>query len=95
MPGKSILNLNLYVMNGVLYAIIIGAIAGWLAGEIKRGMGFGLIGNIIVGIIGAVVGNWLFGALGISIGSGIVANIISAVIGALVVLFLISFIKRS
>lgn len=47
---------------GLLYAIIIGAIAGWLAGEIKRGFGFGLIGNIIVGIIGALVGGWLFAA---------------------------------
>jgi uncharacterized membrane protein YeaQ/YmgE (transglycosylase-associated protein family) len=82
-------------MNGVLYAIIIGAIAGWLAGEIKRGMGFGLIGNIIVGIIGAVVGNWLFGAMGVSLGTGVIANIISAVIGALVILFLVSFIKRT
>ncbi|ADQ18713.1 Transglycosylase-associated protein [Leadbetterella byssophila DSM 17132] len=82
-------------MNGVLYPIIIGAIAGWLAGEIKRGMGFGLIGNIIVGIIGAVVGNWLFGALGVSLGTGVIANIISAVIGALVILFLVSFIKRT
>ena len=80
--------------NGILYAIIVGAVAGWLAGEIKRGMGFGLIGNIIVGIIGAVVGSWVFGALGISLGSGWIASILSALIGALLVLFLISFIKR-
>ena len=82
-------------MNGILYAIIVGAIAGWLAGEIKRGMGFGLIGNIVVGIVGAVVGNWMFGALGISLGSGWIANILSALIGALVILFLLSFVKRN
>ena len=48
-------------MNNLIYVLIVGAISGWLAGEIKRGFGFGLIGNIIVGIIGAFVGNWVFG----------------------------------
>ena len=80
---------------GLLYAIIIGAIAGWLAGEIKRGFGFGLIGNIIVGIVGALVGTWLFSALGISLGTGAIAQIITAVIGALVVLFIVGLIRRA
>ncbi|PLK42199.1 MULTISPECIES: GlsB/YeaQ/YmgE family stress response membrane protein [Emticicia] len=80
---------------GLLYAIIIGAIAGWLAGEIKRGFGFGLIGNIIVGIIGALVGGWLFAALGISLGTGAIAHILTAVIGALVVLGIVGLIRRA
>lgn len=80
---------------GLLYAIIIGAIAGWLAGEIKRGFGFGLIGNIIVGIIGALVGGWLFAALGISLGTGAIAHILTAVIGALVVLGIVGLIRRT
>jgi uncharacterized membrane protein YeaQ/YmgE (transglycosylase-associated protein family) len=82
-------------MEGFLYSIIIGAIAGWLAGEIKRGFGFGLIGNIIVGIIGAFVGSWLFTTLGVSLGTGVIAHIIKAVIGALVVLVIVGFIKRA
>ncbi|RFS13447.1 GlsB/YeaQ/YmgE family stress response membrane protein [Emticicia sp. C21] len=79
---------------GLLYAIIIGAIAGWLAGEIKRGFGFGLIGNIIVGIVGALVGSWLFASLGVSLGAGVIGQIITAVIGALVVLFIVGLIRR-
>jgi uncharacterized membrane protein YeaQ/YmgE (transglycosylase-associated protein family) len=82
-------------MEGFLYSIIIGAIAGWLAGEIKRGFGFGLIGNIVVGIIGAFVGSWLFTTLGVSLGTGVIAHIIKAVIGALAVLVVVGFIKRA
>lgn len=82
-------------MEGFLYSIIIGAIAGWLAGEIKRGFGFGLIGNIILGIVGAFVGSWLFTTLGISLGAGVIAHIIKAVIGALVILVIVGFIKRA
>jgi uncharacterized membrane protein YeaQ/YmgE (transglycosylase-associated protein family) len=73
--------------------LIIGAVAGWLAGQIMAGGGFGLIGNIIVGIIGAVVAGWLlpgFFPLG-----GIVGSIIHAAIGAIIVLFVIGLIKRA
>lgn len=79
---------------GILYTIIIGAIIGWLAGQIRRGFGYGLIANIIIGIIGAFVGGWLFGVLGISLGSGIVASIISGVVGALALLAIIGMVKR-
>src|SRR5690606_2964781 len=54
----------------ILIWIIIGALAGWLAGLVVRGFGFGLLGNIIVGIIGAILGGWLLGALGMSFGGG-------------------------
>lgn len=80
-------------MNNLIYVLIVGAISGWLAGEIKRGFGFGLIGNIIVGIIGAFVGNWVFGQLHISLGAGLVGVILTSVIGALIVLVLIGFIR--
>jgi len=80
-------------MNNLIYVLIVGAISGWLAGEIKRGFGFGLIGNIIVGIIGAFVGNWVFAQLGISLGAGLIGVILTSVVGALIVLVLIGFIR--
>lgn len=82
-------------VESLLVFIIIGAIAGWLAGLIVSGFGFGLIGNIIVGIVGAFIAGWLFPALGISLGTGIVAAIIHAVIGAVILLVLIRLIKRA
>ena len=61
--------------------LVIGAIAGWLAGVVMKGGGFGLVGDIVVGIVGAVVGGWLFGVLGITAG-GLVGAIITAFVGA-------------
>lgn len=75
--------------------LIIGAIAGWLAGVLVKGFGFGIIGNIAVGIIGAFIAGWLFPALGITLGTGIVAAIIHATIGAVILLVLIRLIKRA
>ena len=80
---------------GIIVWLIIGAIAGWIAGALVKGGGFGLIGDIVVGIIGAVIGGWLAGTLGISIGSGIVASIITAVIGAVILLVIVRAIKRA
>jgi uncharacterized membrane protein YeaQ/YmgE (transglycosylase-associated protein family) len=74
---------------------IVGAIAGWLAGIIVKGVGFGLVGNIIVGIVGAFIGTWVLGALGVMIGGGIIADIINATIGAVILLFIISLVKRA
>ncbi|MFH6603008.1 GlsB/YeaQ/YmgE family stress response membrane protein [Maribacter algicola] len=79
---------------GLLYAIIIGAIAGWLAGKIMKGGGFGLLVNIILGIVGGAVGNWLFGVLNISIGSGAIGDIITGVIGAIALLFVAGLFKK-
>lgn len=75
--------------------LIIGAIAGWLAGVLVKGFGFGLIGNIAVGVIGAFIAGWLFPALNISLGTGIVAAIIHATIGAVILLILIRLVKRA
>jgi uncharacterized membrane protein YeaQ/YmgE (transglycosylase-associated protein family) len=74
--------------------IIVGAIAGWLAGQIVRGFGFGLVWDIVIGIIGAFIGVWLLTQLGFVPFSGFVGSIINAVIGAVVLLVIVGFIKR-
>lgn len=79
----------------ILVFLIVGAIAGWLAGLIVRGRGLGLVGNIVVGIVGAFIAGWLFPTLGIAIGAGLVAAIINAMIGAIILLALISLIRRA
>lgn len=78
----------------MIWTIIIGGIAGWLAGKIMRGEGFGIIVDIIVGIIGGWLGGWLFGQLGIHIGSGLVGSLIVALVGAIILIWLIRLVKR-
>ncbi|MGL4316170.1 MAG: GlsB/YeaQ/YmgE family stress response membrane protein [Pseudomonas sp.] len=79
----------------ILLFLIIGAVAGWIAGKLMRGGGFGLVGNLVVGIVGAVIGGHLFSFLGVSAGGGLVGSLVTAVIGALVLLFIVSLIKRA
>jgi len=79
----------------ILIILIVGAVAGWLAGQIVRGMGFGLIGNIVVGIVGAFIANWLLPQIGIVIGGSMIASIINATIGAVVLLVIIGLIRRA
>ena len=74
--------------------LLIGAIAGFLAGIIVKGYGFGVVGNIVVGIVGAVVGGWLLPQLGLFPGVNFSGQIISATAGAVVLLLLISFVRR-
>ena len=81
-------------LQALIIFLAIGAIAGWLAGQLMKGGGFGLIGNIIVGIIGAVVGGFVFGLLGISAG-GLIGSIVTATAGAVLLLFLIGLIKKT
>ncbi|OSP54591.1 GlsB/YeaQ/YmgE family stress response membrane protein [Pseudoruegeria sp. SK021] len=78
----------------ILLVLIIGAIAGWLAGLMVSGFGFGLVGNIVVGIVGAVVASLIFPAIGLGFGGGIFASIVHATIGAVILLFLIKLVKR-
>jgi uncharacterized membrane protein YeaQ/YmgE (transglycosylase-associated protein family) len=78
----------------IIVWLIVGAVAGWLAGQVVKGGGFGLVGDIVVGIIGAVVGGWLLPRLGIIIGGGIIAAIINAAIGAIIVLLVVRLVKR-
>lgn len=84
-------------LEGILFAVLIGAIAGWLAGVIVKGAGFGLIGNIVVGIVGALVAGWLLPAIGLgfSTGSPMITSILYATIGAVIVLAILSFIRRA
>ena len=75
--------------------LIVGAIAGWRAGLIVKGFGFGLLGNIVVGIVGAVIAGWLLPRLGIGLGVGMIAAIINAVIGAVVLLVIIGLVRKA
>ena len=79
---------------GFVYFAIVGIIAGWLAGQIMKGRGFGLIGNLVVGFLGAILGGWLFGKLGLS-AYGTVGSIVMATFGAVVLLFLVGLIKKA
>lgn len=82
-------------IESLLVFLIVGAIAGWLAGVIVKGYGFGIVGNIVVGIVGALIAGWLFPRLGFALGGGILAAIIHATIGAVIVLFLLRLIKSA
>lgn len=82
-------------IESLIIFIIVGAIAGWLAGLIVKGYGFGLLGNIVVGIVGAFIAGFLFPAIGISIGGGVLAAIIHSTIGAVILLVLIRLIKQA
>lgn len=79
----------------IIIWLIVGAIAGWLAGQVVKGGGFGLIGDIIVGIIGGLIAGWLLPRLGINLGSGFVAAVIDAFIGAVILLLILRLIKRA
>jgi len=78
----------------VIVILIVGLVAGWLAGLIVRGFGFGLIANIGIGVIGALIGSWLLPRLGIHLGSGIAASIVAATIGAVLLLIILGLIVR-
>lgn len=78
----------------IIFFILIGLVAGWLAGLVMRGHGFGWLVNIIVGVLGALLGGWLAGVLGISIGSGLLTSLITAFVGAVLLLLIISLFKR-
>jgi uncharacterized membrane protein YeaQ/YmgE (transglycosylase-associated protein family) len=77
----------------LLVILFVGLVAGWLAGKIVRGTGFGIIGDILVGVAGALVASWLFPKLGIHLGTGLVSNIIYSAIGAVVLLLVVRLIR--
>lgn len=79
----------------LIWFLLIGLIAGWLAGKVMRGGGFGLVGDMIVGVIGALLGGWLFGKMGIGAGGGLIGAIITAFVGAVILLLLLRLIKRA
>ena len=80
------------IMN-ILWFIVIGAVAGWLAGQIMKGKGFGFLGNLIVGIIGGFLGGFVFDQLGI-VFYGIIGSLIAAVVGAVILLFIIRLFRK-
>jgi uncharacterized membrane protein YeaQ/YmgE (transglycosylase-associated protein family) len=81
-------------VDSIIIMLIVGAIAGWLAGQIVRGFGFGLLWNIVIGIIGALVGVWLLKQLGFNPFAGFVGSIVNATIGAVILLIIVGFIRR-
>lgn len=80
-------------IQSIIVFLIVGAVAGWLAGLIVKGFGFGLLGNIVVGIVGAVIAGWLFPYLGWGVGGGILWAIIHATIGAVILLVLLRIVR--
>jgi len=78
-----------------IWFILVGLVAGWLAGQLVRGGGFGLVGDIVVGVVGALIGGFLFSTFGVSAGGGLLGSIVVATIGAVVLLFIIRMIKRA
>ncbi|MGY3884058.1 MULTISPECIES: GlsB/YeaQ/YmgE family stress response membrane protein [Aeromonas] len=78
----------------MLWFLIVGLIAGWLAGVLVKGGGFGLIGDLVVGVLGAFVGGWLFTTFGVAMGGGLFGSILVATIGAVVLLLIVRIIRR-
>ena len=78
----------------ILVILLVGLIAGWLAGKIVQGTGYGLIGDIAIGIIGAFIASWLFPRLGFALGSGLAREIIDATIGAILLLIVLRLVRR-
>ena len=78
----------------LLWFLIIGLIAGFLAGKIMKGSGYGVIGDLVIGIVGAFIGGWVFGLLGIAT-YGLIGSLVTALIGALLLIFIIRMIKRA
>jgi uncharacterized membrane protein YeaQ/YmgE (transglycosylase-associated protein family) len=77
----------------LLIILAVGLVAGWLAGQIVRGVGFGIIGDLIIGVMGAFIGSWLLPQLGIHLGAAIVAEIVNATIGAIILLLIIHLVR--
>ena len=82
-------------VHSLVVILIIGIVAGWLAGKVVRGGGFGLIGDLLVGIAGAFIASWLFPKFGVHIGSGIGEEIVYAMIGAIILLLVVRLIRRA
>lgn len=78
---------------GLLVTLLVGVVAGWLAGQLVRGAGFGLIGDLIIGVVGAFIGAWLLPTVGVHLGAGIVAAIVNATIGAVILLLIIRLVR--
>jgi uncharacterized membrane protein YeaQ/YmgE (transglycosylase-associated protein family) len=79
----------------IVYWIVVGLIAGWLAGQVMKGGGYGAVADIILGLVGGIVGGWVFGLLGIGAGSGLLGSIVVAFVGAVILVALTRMLKRA
>ena len=77
-----------------IWFLLVGLIAGWLAGVLVKGGGFGVVGDLVVGVVGALIGGFIFGTLGVSWGGGLLGSIVVATLGAVVLLFIVRLIRR-
>ncbi len=82
-------------MGGLIWWIVVGLIAGWLAGKVMRGGGFGVLMDIVIGMVGAIIGGWVFGLLGIYSNGGLIGSVLVAFVGAVILLWLVRIIKRA
>ena len=80
---------------GIIWWIVVGLIAGWLAGQVMKGGGYGVIVDILLGIAGAILGNWVLHLLGISTGGGLIASILVAILGAVILVVIVRALKRA
>jgi len=78
-----------------IWFILIGLVAGWLAGQLVKGGGFGVVGDIVVGVVGALIGGFVFSTMGVSAGGGLIGTLIVATIGAIILIFILRLIKRT
>jgi uncharacterized membrane protein YeaQ/YmgE (transglycosylase-associated protein family) len=82
-------------MGGLLWWIIVGLIAGFLAGKVMKGGGFGVLMDIVIGMVGSVIGGWVFGMVGLFSGGGLIGSILVAFVGACILLWLVRLIKKA
>jgi uncharacterized membrane protein YeaQ/YmgE (transglycosylase-associated protein family) len=82
-------------MGGLIWWIVVGLIAGWLAGKVMKGGGFGVLMDIVIGMVGAIIGGWVFGLLGIYSNGGLIGSVLVAFVGAVILLWLVRMIKRA
>jgi uncharacterized membrane protein YeaQ/YmgE (transglycosylase-associated protein family) len=81
-------------MHGLISWIVVGLIAGWLAGKVMKGGGYGIVVDIILGMLGGIVGGWLFGMVGISAGGGLIGGIIVSFVGAVILVWITRLLKK-
>ena len=79
----------------IIWFLIVGLVAGWLAGVLVKGGGYGLVGDMVVGILGALLGGFLFGSLGGAVGGGLLGSIVVATLGAIILIAILRLIKRA
>ena len=77
----------------LVWFLLVGLVAGWLAGMLVKGGGFGLVGDLLIGVLGAVLGGWLFGAMGASLGGGLIGSLAVATVGAVLLLIMVRLVR--